>query len=275
MSTKDWIEKDYYKVLGVPKDANPRPRSRRRTASWPARTTRTKHGQRRGRGAVQGDLRGERRLSATPRSARSTTRPARSSAAAASAFPGAGGGPSTSTWATSSDDLGGGSARAAAAAARRPLRRPVQRRRRRARAPPPAAAARPGHRGRGHRRLHGGHRGRDRPAADVLATPPARPVGAPATRTARRGSARPVWAPGCRPRAPGGGFALTDPCRGLPGPRADRRGPLPGLQGQRPGPVDPHHAGPHPRGRDRRAADPAQRQGRRRGERRRRPATCT
>ena len=38
MSTKDWIEKDYYKVLGVSKDATPR-RSRRRTASWRETTT--------------------------------------------------------------------------------------------------------------------------------------------------------------------------------------------------------------------------------------------
>ena len=41
MSTKDWIEKDYYKVLGVSKDATPR-RSRRLTASWRETTTRTR-----------------------------------------------------------------------------------------------------------------------------------------------------------------------------------------------------------------------------------------
>ena len=41
MSTKDWIEKDYYKVLGVSKDATLR-RSRRLTASWRETTTRTR-----------------------------------------------------------------------------------------------------------------------------------------------------------------------------------------------------------------------------------------
>ena len=34
MSTKDWLEKDYYKILGVPKDADAR-RSRRPTDPRP------------------------------------------------------------------------------------------------------------------------------------------------------------------------------------------------------------------------------------------------
>ena len=52
------------------------------------------------------------------------------------------------------------------------------------------------------------------------------------------------------------------PVRGLQGPRPDRAGPLRGLQGQRARQVLAHHAGPHPGGRLRRPADPAARQGR-------------
>ena len=38
---REWFEKDYYKVLGVPGDAPRRRRSPRRTASWRASTTPT------------------------------------------------------------------------------------------------------------------------------------------------------------------------------------------------------------------------------------------
>ena len=59
MSTKDWIEKDYYKVLGVSKDATLR-RSRRLTASWRETTTDQNPGNC-CRTALQGDLRSQRR----------------------------------------------------------------------------------------------------------------------------------------------------------------------------------------------------------------------
>ena len=83
MSTKDYLDKDYYKALGVTKDATPT-RSRRPTASSPASTTRTPTR------ATPRPRTGSRRsprpttCSPTPSAARSTTRPARCSAPAGS-----------------------------------------------------------------------------------------------------------------------------------------------------------------------------------------------
>ena len=65
------------------------------------------------------------------------------------------------------------------------------------------------------------------------------------------------------------------PVRGLQGPRADRRGPLRRLQGQRARQVLADHAGPHPGGRHRRPAHPAARQGRARASGAAPRATCT
>ena len=72
---REWFEKDYYKVLGVPDTATPKDITRR-TESWPRVPPRRQPGQRPPRS-------GSRRSpppttsSATPRSARSTTRSAR------------------------------------------------------------------------------------------------------------------------------------------------------------------------------------------------------
>ena len=42
MAQREWVEKDFYKELGVSSDASRRARSRRRTASWRASCTRTR-----------------------------------------------------------------------------------------------------------------------------------------------------------------------------------------------------------------------------------------
>jgi hypothetical protein len=79
---------DYYKVLGVDKKATPR-RSRRRTASSRASTTRTRTRGTGGRGALQADLRGPTTSCRTPRSASSTT----AAASPSGGSPFGGGGP--------------------------------------------------------------------------------------------------------------------------------------------------------------------------------------
>ena len=81
MSTKDFLEKDYYKALGVSKGATAT-RSRRRTASWPASTTPTPT--RATRRPRSGSRRSPRRTTSCPTrsGARSTTRRGRCSAAA-------------------------------------------------------------------------------------------------------------------------------------------------------------------------------------------------
>ncbi len=149
MSTKDWLEKDYYAALGVAKDADAPDDQEGRTASWPASCTRTRTP------ATPRPRRGSRRsprpttCSRTRPSARSTTRRARCSPAAASRrrLPGGGfgAGGSPRRWRRSTcptcsaaparrvgdgglGDLfgglfgGGGGAAPAAAAARRPAR---------------------------------------------------------------------------------------------------------------------------------------------------------
>ncbi len=155
--------------------------------------------------------------SVAPRSARSTTRPA---AFGNGGFrPGPGGAaaaaPSTSIWATSRRRPGRGQAgaglrRAGSATSSGPVQ-PHRRRRPRHRHADPAAAW-PGHRVRGHPELHGGHRGRDGPVAHVLAGTPARPVRAPATRTATPRVCPTCVGTGQVARGSGGGFSLTDPC---------------------------------------------------------------
>ena len=82
MSTKDFLEKDYYKSSVSPRTPPPDEikKAYRKLARQvpPGR----QQGRRRGRGAVQGDLRGLRRPVRRPSAARSTTRRARCSAAA-------------------------------------------------------------------------------------------------------------------------------------------------------------------------------------------------
>jgi len=113
MSTKDFIEKDYYKVLGVPKTP-PRPRSRRRYRKLAREfhPDANKGNAKAGRTGFKGDLPRRTTSSGTPRSARSTTRHAPSSATALPSGPRRRGRRQLQlrTWATSSeaDPRGGG-----------------------------------------------------------------------------------------------------------------------------------------------------------------------
>ncbi|CAG7649576.1 hypothetical protein SBRY_50131 [Actinacidiphila bryophytorum] len=83
------------------------------------------------------------------------------------------------------------------------------------------------------------------------------PPGVPDLRRHRAGLARRRWR-----------LLAHRPVRGLQGPRPDRRDALRRLPRQRAGQELAHHAGPHPRRGDRRAADQAARQGRTRRARR-------
>ena len=93
MSTKDWVEKDFYKVLGVTKDAKRRRDQEGLPQARARQPPRLQPGRRRGRGAVQGDLRGLRRARRTPRSARSTTRQRALFGGGGFRLPGGGGAP--------------------------------------------------------------------------------------------------------------------------------------------------------------------------------------
>ena len=155
MSTKDYIEKDYYAALGVAKDADAadiKKAYRKLARDLPPGQ---EPGQRRGRGAVQGGLRGLRRAvrrakrQGVRRGARAVRRRARRRAAAASAAPGRPGG----------DDVRprrpvrrtGRRRRRCRWRARRPLRRPLRPRRRRRAAADVGRAAAAGRRDRGRR----------------------------------------------------------------------------------------------------------------------------
>ena len=277
MSTKDFIEKDYYKVLGVPKDATDaeikkayrklarefHPDANKGDAKAEERfkeiseandvlgdpKKRKEYDEARalfGNGGFRaGSRRGRRQLQLRPGRPLRRRRPGRRQ-----------GGPAASAAASATS-----SAACSTAAARAPDAYP--------------APARPGHRDRGDAQLHRGGGRRDGPAADDQPgalqglfghrrqerhTPrAARPASAPArSRAAPAAASRsPTRAADCKGR----GLIAEDPCDDLPR--------------QRPGQVLAHHAGAHPGGRQRRPADPAARQGRARASAAARPATCT
>ena len=122
--------------------------------------------------------------------------------------------------------------------------------------------------------LHRGDRGRDGPAADVL------PVTLQGLLGHRRQERHTAGVPDLRRHRPGrAGFGRRllahRPVPGLQGPRPDRRAPLHGVQGQRPRQVVPDHAGPHP-GRGRRTGSASGCAARARpASAAARPATCT
>ena len=71
---REWFEKDYYAVLGVPQGATEKEIARAVQEAREAVPPRREPGEQGRRGALQGDLRRATTCSATPRSARSTTR---------------------------------------------------------------------------------------------------------------------------------------------------------------------------------------------------------
>ena len=100
---REWLEKDYYKALGVPKGCQgcrhqegvPQARARAAPGCEP--------GQQEGRGALQGSVRAYD-VSVTPNNARTTTRPARLYGSGGGRSAGCrasvvGGGPQSGTWA--------------------------------------------------------------------------------------------------------------------------------------------------------------------------------
>ena len=226
MSTKDFVEKDYYKVLGVPKDA-----TEAEIKKAYRKLAREFHPD-----ANKGDAKAEERFKEISEAndilgdpkKRKEYDEARALFGNGGFRPGARRGrrlASTSTWATSSEAApraaAGGRRGRLRRRPRRRLRRPVQPRRRRHHAYP--AAARPGHRVRGDAQLHRGGRRGHGPAADVLARRPCKacsgtgdkngtPAGVPDLRRHRPGRA------GRRRR-----LLAHRPVRGLQGPRPDRR----------------------------------------------------
>ncbi len=276
MSTKDFLEKDYYATSASPR--TPRPtRSRRPTASSPGSTTRRQPGRRpgQGRGALQGDLRGLRRARPTTtrrkeydeaRSLFGSGGPAGSGPGAAA--PAARAAASRSTSATSSAAAArrgpAGSATCSAVCSASAPRRPHGR-----------SAPRCRRRVVGHPAVRRGGRRRHRPAAADAASGRARPATAPGPRPARcRAPARPARAPARRQPQPGR-LRLRRAVPRLPRPRARRRRPVPDCDGHRPGHGHPHAHGAHPGRREGRPADPAQGQGRCPASGAGRPATST
>ena len=212
MSTKDYLEKDYYDVLGVPKDATRGRDQEGLPQARPELPPGREPGRRRGRGAfkeiseaydVLSDAKRRkeydeaRTLFGAAAAGSRAARPVRAARAAAPFDLG--------------DLFGGTGGRAGAGGHRRPLRRAVRRRR----AGRPAAPPRPRRRrrDRGDALLRRAVDGRDRAAAADQRRPlpdlprHRRPRPAPC-----RESARPARAPAMTSRNQGG-FAFAEPCR--------------------------------------------------------------
>ena len=154
--------------------------------------------------------------------------------------------------------------------ARRPARWPVRRGGRRGACPQPGRV-RPGpgagRRDRGHALLRGGGPRRHRAAAH--AEPGHLPDLQRQRRQARHAPAHLPGVPGRRCHQPEpGGLRLLRALPQLPRHRLGRRRPVPDLRRQRGDDPDPHHHRPHPGGRQGRSAHPAGRQGRPRAARR-------
>ena len=270
VSARDYVEKDYYAALGVPKDAS----AARHQEGLPQARPRPAPGQeprRQGRGGpVQGGLRGLRRAvrrheaPGVRRGAQRCSAPV-ASGAASPAVAGAGPG----GFAFDLGDLFGG----------------------------PAAGGGLGDVFGG---LFGGRRRRTRPAprvgndveADVTlafadavrgATVPLRLHDDPARASTCSGSGA---APGTAPTSCGvcdgagvtsrnqGGFAFAEPCRACRGTGRVVETPCPTCRGSGSSTKRAHADRAHPAGRERRTEDPARRTGRRRRPRCGRPATC-
>ena len=276
MSTKDFLEKDYYKVLGVPKDA---------TADEIKKAYR-KLAREYHPDANKGDAKAEERFKeiseaydvlSDDEAAQGVRRGALAVRRRRSGCrPGAGPGGSGGFGGFDLGDLFGGGRPAAAGRRRprRPARRPVRQPRRRPARRSPAAARR-GRRDRGHAvasatRVDG-------------ATVPLRLTGEAACPTCRGTGAKAGTVPRVCPTCEGtgqasrnlGGFAFSEPCRDCRGRGLVVDDPCPACHGQRPGDEHPHHPGAHPGRGGRRPADPAPGQGRPGRARRPGRATCT
>ena len=268
MAQREWVEKDFYKELGVSSDATPT-RSRRPTASWLASCIRTRTPTTRRRGTVQGGVRGaQRAVGPAKRKEYDETRrlfagggfggrgstPAASAASAAAVTAPS----STSTICSTppAEAAAPTSATCSAACSDAARSRPSQ---------PAAARQRPGDRDRA--RIRRGRQGRgDAAAADqpgaVHQLPWQRraaghqPEGVPELQRRRCDQPQP------------GRVRLLRAVHRMPGQRLDHRAPLRRVQRHRRHHPHPHHQRADPAGRRGRTADPAGRPGRGRVARR-------
>ena len=209
-------------------------RSRRRTASSPASTTRTPT--RATRQPRSGSRRSPRPTTCSPTTsgARSTTRRARCSARAASGCPAAGGGGGGGGF--DLGDLFGG---------RRRRRQPADGSATCSAACSAAAAAGPPRQQRPRRGADVETEVAERSATrSTASTVPLRLTGEGPCQACRGTGAKAGTVPRVCPTCEGtgqvsrnqGGFAFSEPCRDVPGPRPGRRRPVPDLRGQRPAP---------------------------------------
>ena len=270
MVQREWVEKDFYKELGVSSDASDSEIKRVARKLLAETPPRPQPEQRRCRGAVQGRRRGQGRAVWTRPSARNTTRPAGSSPTAVGRrFGGGGGGGNFG-------GFGGDGSRIQPRRPvrrrpadrwrqhRRPVRRTVRSRRSAAAAQPSAPRQRPGDRdgtvvprgdqGRGH--AAAAHQpGAVHQLPRQRRAPGHQPQGVPELQ--RRGRHQPQ--PGC--------VRLLRAVHRMPGHRLDHRGAVRRVRRQGRDHPDPHHQRADSTGRRGRSAHPARRSGRGRSAR--------